>query len=161
MILRLLLLRGFTNPTSSTGTFTNPTLITPTIASFLNSVHNHQNNVSGGQLDFSALLSTIFSGQVQTYTQTGDGGGTGYYINLGGIKLCWGISGTFSSPGGTNKSVSFPTSFFTTIQTAFMIDVFAQNTTVYAMNSVGTTGLSAFVSTANSTMTWSWFAIGT
>lgn len=36
---------------TATQTLTNKTLITPTIASFVNAVHNHQNAAGGGQLD--------------------------------------------------------------------------------------------------------------
>lgn len=32
-------------------TYSSPTLTTPTIASFINATHNHQNNAGGGQLD--------------------------------------------------------------------------------------------------------------
>lgn len=71
-------------------TLGTPTLTTPTIASFVNAVHDHTNSAGGGQLGFNALLSTIFSGQIQSFSNPGTGGGTIKYINLGGIKIGWG-----------------------------------------------------------------------
>ena len=68
-------------------------------------------------IPFAALLSTIFSGQVQSYTNTGSGGGTGYYINLGGIKLLWITTGTVStSSGNASLNISLPSSFFTSVK---------------------------------------------
>lgn len=55
---------------------------------------------------------------VQTYTNTGDGGGTGYYINIGGIKYCWGTTGVISFSGAGTKIISLPPGFFNTIQSA-------------------------------------------
>lgn len=70
-----------------------------------------------GSINFADLLSTIFSGQVTSYTNTGSAGGTFYYMNLGGIKLLWGqtASQASGSPGNA-YSVNFPASFFNTIQ---------------------------------------------
>jgi hypothetical protein len=72
-----------------------------------------------GAINYADLLSTIFSGQLQTQTNTGGGGGTMKYINLGGIRLLWGtmtngVSGTgFQNSGAL--LVTFPVGFFTTI----------------------------------------------
>lgn len=113
-----------TNPTESGGTYNtatlnSPTIITPTIASFINAVHNHQNNAGGGQLDFGALLSTIFSGQVQTQTNVGTAGGTMWWVNLGGIKILWAASALNSvGTGGASIVFTLPT-FFTTVQSWF------------------------------------------
>lgn len=70
---------------------------------------------------FAKLLSTIFSGQVTTYTNPGTAGGTSsfFYINLGGIKLLWGTTAAVSvGTGGTTSTVTLPTSFFSSIQLA-------------------------------------------
>jgi hypothetical protein len=97
---------GGTGVTSSTGTGSvvlssapaltgggswagSPALTTPAIADFTNANHNHANAAGGGTLGFAALSSTIFSSQVQTYTNTGTGGGTISWINLGGLKIAW------------------------------------------------------------------------
>jgi hypothetical protein len=53
--------------------------------------------IADANITYAKLLSTIFSGERLSYTNTGDGGGTGYYVNLGGIKICWGISGATST----------------------------------------------------------------
>lgn len=70
-------------------------------------------------ITYTNLLSTIFSGQVQSYTNSGTLGGTFYYINLGGIKLLWGTSSNVAnSTSPTQYGLTLPTSFFTTIQSA-------------------------------------------
>ena len=70
-------------------------------------------------VNYADLLSTIFSGQVQSYTNSGTAGGTFYYMNLGGIKILWGqtASQASGSPGNA-YNVNLPTSFFSTIQSA-------------------------------------------
>ena len=71
-----------------------------------------------GLVTFADLLSTIFSGQVTSYTNSGSGGGTGYYINLGGIKILWWESAT-STQGGAGQYgpyyLDFPSSFFSSV----------------------------------------------
>jgi len=77
--------------------------------------------IANGGIDYANLLSTIFSGQVLSQTNAGSGGGTMYYINLGGIKLLWVYcsTGMYAASGSTaNCSVTFPTGFFTSIQLA-------------------------------------------
>lgn len=64
-----------------------------------------------------SLTGTGLASQVQSYSNAGTAGGTFYYINLGGIKLLWGETGTLSA-GSFSNNVNLPTSFFTTIQTA-------------------------------------------
>lgn len=75
--------------------------------------------VPDGSWTYAKLLSTIFSGQVISFTNGGTGGGTFHYVNLGGIKILWGQ--TASQPvgtGGGTITVTLPTSFFNTIQYA-------------------------------------------
>lgn len=56
---------------------------------------------------------------VQSQTNAGSAGGTMYYINLGGIKILWGTTATLSnSAAGPNFGVTFPSGFFSTIQSA-------------------------------------------
>lgn len=91
-----------------------------------------------GSITFADLLSTIFSGQVTSYTNTGTAGGTMYYINLGGIKLLWGQTGTINNTGSTDTSATFtitlPTSFFSMLQTvnATAAGTFANTQEMYA-----------------------------
>lgn len=113
-----------TSPTITSPTLTgggswagSPTIVTPTIASFLNALHDHTNAAGGGQLGFAALLSTIFSGQVQSQANTGTAGGTIYYINLGGIKLAWCNTASFATTtSSTNVTVNWPAGFFSAMQ---------------------------------------------
>lgn len=73
--------------------------------------------IADGTIQYADLLSTIFSGQLTTYVNPGTAGGTFYYINLGGIKLLWGRTDSKSvGTGGATYYVTFPASFFTTIQ---------------------------------------------
>jgi len=99
---------------------------------------------------------------VQTYTNTGNGGGTGYYINLGGIKLVWGQSTVFSMGAAANISVSYPSGFFTTVQFASLTPV-QMNTTAFwtnlAPSSPTTTGQLAYEG-ATGTTALAWFAMG-
>lgn len=58
---------------------------------------------------------------VSNQVNAGTAGGTMYYINLGGIKMLWGQSSSIagaSLTNGSNWGVTFPASFFTTIQSA-------------------------------------------
>lgn len=67
-----------------------------------------------------SFMNALFSGQLQSQANAGSAGGTMYYINIGGIKLLWFITGTVSvsggSPGSTAYGVTFPTSFFSAIE---------------------------------------------
>ncbi len=59
-------------------------------------------------------LSSGFAGGVISYTNAANGGGTFYYINLGGIKLLWGVTGTFS--GTSTVNIDLPSGFFSSLQ---------------------------------------------
>lgn len=75
--------------------------------------------IADGAVNYSKLLSTIFSSQRTTYTNPGTAGGTFYYLNLGGIKLFWGKTASQSiGTGGATWTVTLPTSFFATIQSS-------------------------------------------
>jgi len=62
---------------------------------------------------FAGLGGTGLSNSVQSQANTGTAGGTMYYINLGGIKLCWGSTAAL---GTSNFTITLPTGFFTTMQ---------------------------------------------
>lgn len=151
-------------------TYTSPVLTTPTISDFTNANHDHSAASKGGSLGsqvvtFANLLSTIFSGQVTTYTNAGSAGGTSsfFYINLGGIKLFWGTTGIVAT--GSNYNVTLPAGFFTTVQTAFVTpgpvagtsnveaSIGSLSTTTLNFNSIATTGSGNFV--------WQILVIGT
>jgi hypothetical protein len=126
----------------------NPVLNQPTI--------NYSNNsISSGVLgnnsvSFANLLSTIFSGQVTSYVNAGTAGGTFYYINLGGIKLLWGITSAVAT--GTSYGITMPAGFFNTIQAAMLTagvaagtaaaygSIASQSTTTMVFNFVASTG---------------------
>jgi hypothetical protein len=76
-----------------------------------------------GVIPYATLLSTIFSGQVTTYTNAGNAGGTNtwYYANIGGIKLFWGESASCATQAGNaTYTVTLPSGFFTTLQSAIV-----------------------------------------
>lgn len=71
---------------SDAQTLYDKTLITPTIASFINAVHNHQSDAGGGQLGVSALTSTAQQSFVPTGTILPYAPGTA----PSGYLLCYG-----------------------------------------------------------------------
>lgn len=66
-IQEVIALADLTDVTAKTGTGTivvmdtSPTIVTPTIASFANATHNHQNAAGGGALDTAAITSGTFA----------------------------------------------------------------------------------------------------
>ena len=68
-------------------------------------------NIPAGSIDFTALLSTIFSGQLQSFTNSGTAGGTGYYIDLGGIKIVFGTTSLGAFASGTYYTFNYPIVF--------------------------------------------------
>jgi hypothetical protein len=149
----------------------SPVLATPTIADLTNVQHTHANAAGGGQLPFSALLSTIFSGQLTTATNSGTAGGTLQSINLGGIKIAWGITGSYSTTSNTTtiKSITFPVGFFSASPTLIEVSAYyltlTANQTVYVENgTASSTGFSATnfnFGVGNGGAQISWIAIGT
>ena len=71
-------------------------------------------NITAAAITYAKLLSTIFSGQVTATTNSGAGGGTLNYVNLGGIKVAWGITASFTINTNTAnvRAITYPTSFF-------------------------------------------------
>lgn len=161
---------GGTGTTLSTGsgkgvydtspTINSPSLNTPTISDFTNAQHGHTNAAGGGTLNganalqagsvnFTNLLSTIFSGQVQTQANAGSGGGTMWWVNLGGIKLLWGQSAAFqNTSSGFNATFTLPT-FFSSLQAGFS-----------SIDNLGTTpnqnsNISTFTTSSINVATWS------
>lgn len=118
------------------------------------------------------ISTNIFGNSVQSYTNAGSAGGTGYYINLGGIKFCWGTTAQVSNSGtGFQQAVyviNLPTSFFSTIQS---INVTTTGGAVGATQYQGVSGASVAASAvnfflcqnngSNGTAICSWFVVGT
>jgi len=66
-------------------------------------------------VDLSGVKS-LFSNNIQSYTNPGSAGGTFYYLDLGGIKLLWGVTGLFTSNGNIyGLVVTPPTGFFNSV----------------------------------------------
>jgi len=181
---------GGTGTTSTTGsgsnvfntnpTLTNPTITTPTLTSPTSTALSNTGGLATDTLAASvvatlaslvlngSLTGTGLASQVQTYTNTGSAGGTGYYINLGGIKMCWGQTASQSSHNAPAYSIYFPTSFFTTVQSINLtVSSVGTDVTQLVVNGSGlvASGISAYFdsvsNSAGATLTAGWFAIGT
>ena len=117
-----------TSPTISSPTISSPTISSPTITGSLGNISTGAITASGattlnggltvfssftatGLVTYTDLLSTIFSGEVNSYTNSGTGGGTFYYLNLGGIKLLWGMSSLNTSA----PTIVYPVGFFNSV----------------------------------------------
>ena len=104
--------------------------------------------IANGGVDFANLLSTIFSGQIQTYTNKGSWGGTVNWINLGGIKIGWiylmqqGATGTFAVDLTPLGFVNSP--ILTIGGTAGYVNMAAGNTNTTAELTLSTTGYYSF-----------------
>src|ERR1700743_1397401 len=123
-----------TSPTSSNGTFNNPTVTTPTetggtynTATLNQPTINYATNsipagiLESGSVNYADLLSSIFSGQVSSISNTGTAGGTMWYINLCGLKMWWGqVAAQTSSAGGNTYTITLPSGFFSTVQSVNM-----------------------------------------
>ena len=97
---------------------------------------------------------------VQTYTSTGDGGGTGYYINLGGIKMCWGRTGSFSVTGAQTKNITMPSSFFTNVRSGSMSVNGSAVFNTQLASSPTTSTFSVYFGSGTGSAQISWFVIG-
>ncbi len=121
-----------TSPTLTSPTLNTPTISSPTITGSLGNISTGTITASGlitanngltvannftatGLVNYADLLATIFSGQVNSYTNTGSAGGTFYYINLGGLKLLFGVTAV-GSP--TSFVINYPAGFFSNVLNA-------------------------------------------
>lgn len=97
---------------------TNKTIITPTIASFVNATHTHQDSAGGGQLGYTAIT-TDSSWAWQTWTPTfsnwtiGTGGSAGTfarYIQIGKTVFyrIESVLGTSGQSVGTSPTFTLP-----------------------------------------------------
>ncbi len=116
------------------------------------------------------LASNMFGQSVQSYTNTGAGGGTGYYLNLGGIKLYWGTTGVISNIGANSTTssqiVSLPPSFFTTIQSSqlWVSSVIASALQYASGNTTTTSQINYYITNSSAgtvSSNVSWLVIGT
>lgn len=161
------------NPDGTHGAITATTLLATgnatiggnaTVTGSLNATGTITGPLAAGGVNFANLLSTIFSGQVQSQANTGSAGGTIYYINLGGIKILWGTGIAVAT--GTSPIVYYfnlPT-FFNTVQ--YFIPGISNLTTTQAQYATGqgvTTTLAnvTLVSTSAATAVPTCLIIGT
>lgn len=153
---------------------TTPILTAPAIADFTSAPHTHSSTAQGGKLNgtnaitTNTLFSTVLglsnaldpTNGVQSQTNAGTAGGTMYYINLGGIKLCWGLTATQAQ--GSSYTITLPTSFFSTIQ-SIVVNAFVQTVTANQFISVNAASNSSitlnFVSTTGTGTTQSYFLV--
>lgn len=123
--------------------------------------------IADANVTYAKLLSTIFSGQVQTYTNAGTAGGAGHYVNLGGIKLYWGVTASIATTTtAIAKVINMPASFFTTVQTAYVGVASLASTPTQATGwaDVPTTAYGSiyvWATAGSGSQTVSWLVIGT
>lgn len=130
---------------TSTDTLTNKTLTTPTISSFVNATHNHQNSAGGGTLTSAAVDTTI--AQIV--------GGGKYKIDSGSVAVN-------STP---DKAVSFNVTFSAAPRVIVSTSSAGSANVFTAANAITTTGFNIRqFNTAGSqttTETADWIAYGT
>lgn len=128
-----------------------PTILTPTIASFVNAVHTHQNSAGGGTLALAALAATAFSSQITPTSNGGSAGGTLNYVNLAGLKLAWGTtaSKTNSAGASSNYDVTLTPAGFSSVAAGFCCLQVATG----SVNNNGVNGISL----SATTFTLGWF----
>lgn len=131
------------------GRATTDTLTNKTIDAASNTITNlDASTLAESAVTYAKLLSTIFSGQVQTYTNTASCGGTFYYVNLGGIKLVFGTTNSISTAAGgaTSFSINMPSSFLTTVRARFSnVSSLTVQPSQYVNTSCTTTSADGFV----------------
>lgn len=109
------------------------------------SIKDGKLNTNNSVLSSNLGLASTFTGGVQTLANAGTAGGNIYYIDLGGLKMCWGttLSRTSGPNSSTQYTITLPASFFSSIQhTSYIIQQAAGSAT---NNDV--TGISATTST--------------
>lgn len=96
---------------TGTETFSNKTLITPTIASFANANHNHSNSAAGGGIDGSAVTTTVTgTGNVVKATSPTIATPTITSPSIAGGTLSGVFSGgTFTTATMTSPALNSPT----------------------------------------------------
>lgn len=171
-----------TSATLTTPVINNPTLNTDSVVGFTTSNNGSVYGVSvtggkisassyvtAGSVSYANLSSSIFSGQVTSYSNGGTAGGTFHYANIGGIKMLWGFTDTISTSITTaSVGLTLPNSFFSTIQsisaTATQMSTTAtQYANVASINGPPPTSVTlyAFTTTSTGTTVISVFIIGT
>ena len=97
---------------------------------------------------------------ISTYTNTGDGGGTGYYTNFFGLKLCWGQTGAITVSGAANKNISMPVGFFTNVRSAVHDKFGSAVFSTQQGGAASTTNLQIYFGSGTGTGYVNWFVIG-
>jgi hypothetical protein len=106
------------------GNITPDSVTTPTLTVSGNSTIGGTIGVTGAATLASLVLNGSLTGtglaaQVSTQVNAGSAGGNMWWINLGGLKILWGLGATQSvGTGGGNFNFTLP-SFFTTVQSYF------------------------------------------
>lgn len=123
------------------------------------------NVVTTAKIADAAVTLTKLGFTVSTQANAGDAGGTMYYANLGGIKLCWGQTANQAAiPAGNAFNVTLPTAFFATIQSAVVVALpGGDSRSTNSVQSCSTTTLAIFyINAAGSfSSTPYYFVIGT
>lgn len=119
-----------------------------------------QNKLNTTQLNLSG---------VQSYVNSGSAGGTFFYVNLGGLKLLWGVTALPANATSTQYglTVNFPAGFFDSIQSITVSGAEQVGTNLLTSQVGGVSGTSYFGinvvhhNTTSSTQKTNVFVIGT
>ena len=183
--------KTLTSPTITSPTITNATISADTLTGYTvsNTGTVYGMSVSNGILSSSALvgsvntaaiasnavlsaklgLSSSYTGGVTSFSNSGSAGGTFYYVNLGGIKLMWGLTSTITiNASSVSVNIAMP-SFFTTIQGGYttagqnFVSDTRQIATFNPLSTTGNTTLACANVTGSTTSSASFFVyiIGT
>ncbi len=99
------------------GTIKGPSVVTALTGQTLPANTVTTPAIADGAVAYAKLLSTIFSGQLTTYTNPGTAGGTFYYGDIGGIKIFYGKTQSNAvGTGGASYTITLPVGFFSTIR---------------------------------------------
>jgi hypothetical protein len=176
--------KTLTSPTINGGTISNSTITSDSIAGYTTSNTGtvYGISVTTGTIGSAALAansvtttainaSAVTAGKLgltpTSQANSGSAGGTLYYINMGGLKMCWGHSTTLASHNSPAYTITLPSSFFTTVIGAPLITVTGLAVDVSQIAPIASYNLAtvtfyadSITNSATAALTVSWLVIG-
>jgi hypothetical protein len=136
----------------------------------LSTIYNDYNgNITDANIAANAAISgakVAFGSLLQTQVNAGTAGGNLYYVNLGGIKMLWGVGAAATcATGGNTYTFIMPGGFFSTVTwgvgTSTAPTAFAEIVATLQGYSTGTMSVNQLSPLGAQTATPGIFAIGT
>lgn len=121
-----------------------------------------QQNSQGVEAALLAIAQAVAGNydKLKTYTNTGSGGGTCFYIDLGVIKLAMGTTGGFSTTSGNNYYASLPVGFFTSVIAGSLFNPTSSAILSQVGSLLDTTKIQQYVATNATSVSISFIVIG-